>query len=79
MLTSAGLLTEPQQIPNAFYEKELFSRKLIELGLIREFTHRVLYKLGDSFSLEHLRVSLQTEQFRLPDGKNPRVCTGPGG
>jgi len=63
-----GFLTEPRQIPNPVYEKGLFARKLIELGLTREFTRRVMNKLGNSFALEELRASLQAEQFRLPDG-----------
>jgi predicted GH43/DUF377 family glycosyl hydrolase len=66
--TPTGYLTEPTQIPNVLYEKGLFERKLIELGLIREFTRRVLNKLGLSFTLEELRGGLQAEQFRLPDG-----------
>src|SRR5438445_3299249 len=68
VLTPAGFLTEPRQIPNPLYEKEPFARKLIELGLTREFTRRVMNKLGDSFALEELRASLRAEQFRLPDG-----------
>src|SRR5271155_4084962 len=64
----ADFLTEPRQIPNPIYEKALFARKLIELGLTREFSLRVMNKLGDSFALEELRVSLQTEGFRVPDG-----------
>ena len=68
VLTPAGFLTEPRQIPNPLYEKGLFARKLIELGLTRDFTRRVLNKLGNSFALEELRASLQAEQFRLPDG-----------
>src|SRR5271166_6028843 len=63
-----GFLTEPRQIPNPLYEKGLFTRKLTELGLTREFTRRVMSKVGESFTLEELRASLQTEQFRLPDG-----------
>ena len=66
--TPTGFLTEPRQIPNPLYEKELFARKLIELGLTRELTRRVMNKLGKSFALEELRTSLQAEQFRLPDG-----------
>jgi hypothetical protein len=66
--TPTGFLTEPRQIPNPVYEKGLFERKLVELGLTGEITYRVMNKLGESFTLEELRVSLQTEQFRLPDG-----------
>ena len=61
-------LTEPHQTPNPLYEKELFVRKLAELGLTRDFTRRVMNKLPGSFELEALRTSLQTEQFRHPDG-----------
>ena len=68
VLTPAGFLTEPRQIPNPLYEKGLFARKLIELGLTREFTRRVLNRFGNSFSQEELRASLQAEQFLQPDG-----------
>jgi predicted GH43/DUF377 family glycosyl hydrolase len=68
VLPTTGFLTEPRQIPNPRYEKALFARKLSELGLTGEFTRRVMNKLGESFALEELRASLQTEQFRLPDG-----------
>jgi len=68
VLTPTGFLTEPRQVPNPLYEKVSFARKLIELGLTREFTRRVMNKLGNSFALEELRASLQAEQFCLPDG-----------
>ncbi len=63
-----GFLTEPRQIPNSVYEKGLFGRKLAELRLTGEFTRRVINKLGETFTLDELRASLQTEQFRLPHG-----------
>ena len=66
--TPTGFLTEPSQIPNPVYEKGLFGRKLVELGLTGEFVYRVMNKIGETFTLEELRTSLQTEQFRLPDG-----------
>jgi predicted GH43/DUF377 family glycosyl hydrolase len=50
------------------YEKGLFARKLVELGLTSAFTRRVMSKLRSSFALEELRGSLQAEQFRFPDG-----------
>jgi predicted GH43/DUF377 family glycosyl hydrolase len=68
VLTPAGFLTEPRQVPNPLYEKGMFARKLFELGLNNDFTRRVMNKLGESFALEELRASLQAEQFRLPDG-----------
>jgi predicted GH43/DUF377 family glycosyl hydrolase len=72
VLTPTGFLTEPRQIPNPLYEKGLFTRTLIELGLTREFTRRVLNKLGNSFTLEELRANLQAEQFGPPDGMTER-------
>jgi predicted GH43/DUF377 family glycosyl hydrolase len=63
-----GFLTEPSQIPNPLYEKGLFARKLVELGLTSEFARRVMNNLGESFALEELRAGLKAEQFRLPDG-----------
>jgi predicted GH43/DUF377 family glycosyl hydrolase len=68
VLPARGFLTEPRQIPNPRYEKGLFARKLVELGLVREFTRRIMSRLADSFALEDLRGALQSEQFRLPDG-----------
>jgi predicted GH43/DUF377 family glycosyl hydrolase len=66
--TPDGFLTEPHQIPNPRYEKALFRRKLLEVGLTGEFARRVLNKLGASFVLEELRATLQAEQFLRPDG-----------
>ena len=63
-----GFLTEPRQVHNPVYEKPLFARKLVELGLTRELTRRVMHRLSNSFAMEELRASLQAEQFRLPDG-----------
>jgi predicted GH43/DUF377 family glycosyl hydrolase len=68
VFTPTGFLTEPRQIPNPVYEKGLFARKLLELGLTGDLTLRVMNKIGECFSLEELRASLQAEQFRRPDG-----------
>jgi len=71
VLTPTGFLAEPRQIPNPLYEKALFARKLLELGLTDEFTRRVMHRLGESFALEELRASLEAEvkQFFLSDGE----------
>jgi predicted GH43/DUF377 family glycosyl hydrolase len=66
----SGFLTEPRQIPNPRYEKQLFARKLLELGLSGEFASRVMNKLNDSFSLQELRASIDAEldKERQSDG-----------
>ncbi len=61
VFTAAGFLTEPRQIPNPLYEKPQFTKKLSELGLLSEFTRRVIDKLGERFALEELRTSLEAE------------------
>jgi predicted GH43/DUF377 family glycosyl hydrolase len=69
VLPPAGFLTEPRQIPNPRYEKALFERKLFELRLTNEFTHRAMAKHGESFSLEELHASLggESNQSRVSD------------
>jgi predicted GH43/DUF377 family glycosyl hydrolase len=68
--TPSGFLTEPRQIPNSLYEKALFGRKLLEVGLTGDFTRRVVDALAQSFTLEELRGSLEAEvkRARLSDG-----------
>jgi len=56
---------EPTQVPNASYEKGLFARKLQELGLVGDFTRRVLESLGDAFTLEDLQTSIRLTGERL--------------
>jgi predicted GH43/DUF377 family glycosyl hydrolase len=60
---------EPAQICNAAYQKSLFERKLQELGLAGDFSREALQGLGESFTLEELRVRLGTvsDQFRARD------------
>ncbi len=69
VLTASGFLAEPRQIPNRLYEKALFARKLLELGLSDEFTRRVMDSLGESFGLDELRANLDLamKQSRPPD------------
>jgi predicted GH43/DUF377 family glycosyl hydrolase len=48
---------EPAQVPSASFEKDLFARKLRELGLAGDFTRQALDHLGDTFTLEDLRAA----------------------
>jgi predicted GH43/DUF377 family glycosyl hydrolase len=66
VLPPAGFLIEPRQIPKPSYDKALFERKLLELGLTNEFTRRTMDKFGGSFALEELRVSLEVEMNQSP-------------
>ena len=61
VFTPTGFLTEPRQIPNSIYEKELFARTLFELGLTSKFTRQIMNRLGESFSLPALRNGLDAE------------------
>jgi predicted GH43/DUF377 family glycosyl hydrolase len=71
VLHPTGFLNEPRQTPNSRYDKALFERKLLELGLANEFTRRTMGKLSESFALEELRASLEVEmnQSRVSDRK----------
>jgi predicted GH43/DUF377 family glycosyl hydrolase len=81
VLTPTEFLTEPSHIPNALYEKPLFGRKLHELGLLNDFAHRVINKLGETFTLDELRAAIEAalNETRFSDGteqENQRTAHG---
>ena len=49
---------EPAQAPNASYERDLFGRKVGELGLTGDFSRSLFQALPESFTLEALRQSV---------------------
>jgi predicted GH43/DUF377 family glycosyl hydrolase len=67
---------QPEQIPNAAYDKGLFARKLDELHLTGEFTRQVLDRLGAAFTLEDLRtgISLTVKQLRARDQETEGIA-----
>jgi predicted GH43/DUF377 family glycosyl hydrolase len=67
---------EPDQMPNASYEKGLFGRKLRELGLAGDFTRETLQALPDSFTLEELRACVigATERLGARDQQTAAVA-----
>src|SRR6185369_11013883 len=69
-------LVEPQQIPNAAYEKSLFERKLYELGLTSAFSRQLLAELKDFFTLEDLKATLNStlRQVRARDPESETVA-----
>ena len=59
-------VTTPHVVPNPHYEKPLFLRKLIELGLSNGFTEQVFGMLDEQFSIDELEISVRRvlRQFR---------------
>jgi predicted GH43/DUF377 family glycosyl hydrolase len=51
-----GFVTLPQVVPNSQYDKQLFQRKLVELGLADGFTGLLLDSLDDQFTLAELEA-----------------------
>src|ERR1039457_6573245 len=70
-------IVEPSRIPNALYEKPLFERKILELGLTNEHTRRVMGRLGDSFTEQELQSTIETElkECSTPEGEKDRQDT----
>jgi predicted GH43/DUF377 family glycosyl hydrolase len=61
------LVTEPDRMPDAGYERALFARKLQEAGIGEEDSWRVLSQLPDTFTLEDLhRVILAARLHAYP-------------
>ncbi|QEG38002.1 glycoside hydrolase family 130 protein [Bythopirellula goksoeyrii] len=52
-------VTTPDAVPDSLYEKTLFQRKLIELGLANSFAEHVLSRLEESFTLKQLEATIQ--------------------
>jgi predicted GH43/DUF377 family glycosyl hydrolase len=51
-------VTQPDAVPDAKYDKTLFSRKLAELGLLAEVAEEVLDSLGEKFTFGELMESV---------------------
>jgi predicted GH43/DUF377 family glycosyl hydrolase len=52
-------VTAPEIVPNALYDKDLFYRKLTELGVNGPLTNQVMAALGDKFTLDELERTIQ--------------------
>jgi len=77
---SVPFVTEPQQIPNSSFEKELFGRKLYELDLANDFSRQIVDRLEDFFSMQALRSSIdkQLKQVRGLNGAEEHKTTAEG-
>lgn len=54
-----GYVTAPDVVPNSVYDKTLFHRKLVELGLANGFIELALGALDDSFTMAQLEESVR--------------------
>ncbi|MEA3278362.1 MAG: glycoside hydrolase family 130 protein [Pseudomonadota bacterium] len=61
----------PEIHPSTLYERDLFGKKLFELGLLHDFARGILDTLGAGFTLEELearlRLALQEERGKRED------------
>ena len=55
---ASRFVTPPRPVPDAVYERDLFLRKLGELGLDTEFARQVLDALGEKFTFDDLRTAV---------------------
>jgi predicted GH43/DUF377 family glycosyl hydrolase len=71
-------VTAPEHVPNTRYDKTLFFRKLLELGVDGPFTGKVLGTLTDQFTLEELQraISQAVHQSRPRHTENEPVVQG---
>ena len=71
-------VTTPRVVPNQQYDKPLFIRKLIELGLSNGFTEQVFMMLDEQFSIAHLEdvVRRVLRQFRAKQAEWEPISKG---
>src|SRR5437870_10887495 len=62
--TPTRFVNAGEMLPNSSYEKRLFERKLLELGLLNELALRVLALLDDTFTFDQLKAVLDRELRR---------------
>jgi len=71
-------VTAPDQVPNTLYDKTLFFRKLLELGVDNPFAGKVLATLNDQFTLDELQRAIANvmHQSRPRHHENEPVVEG---
>jgi predicted GH43/DUF377 family glycosyl hydrolase len=71
-------VTAPEQVPNTLYDKNLFLRKLVELGVDSPFADKVLATLNDQFTFEELQraIGRALHQSRPRHHENEPVVQG---
>jgi predicted GH43/DUF377 family glycosyl hydrolase len=70
---ASRFVTPPRPIPDAAYERDLFLRKLGELGLDTEFARQVLDALDEKFTFDQLRTAVDLLKMRDSDPEAPVI------
>ncbi len=70
VVTPTRFVTRAERIPNPTYLKNMFGRKLIELGIETPFAQAVLSVLSEAFTFEELQRSIELAHRRFGVG-NP--------
>ncbi len=78
VIAPTRFVTRAERIPNPSYMKTLFGRKLIELGIENPFSQAVLNALGETFTFEELRRSLEQTHRRFGTN-NPGAVSAAAG
>ena len=73
LASGSRFVTEPRPIPSAVYERDLFLRKLGELGLDTDFARQVLDALGEKFTFDHLRTAVDLLKIGHSDPEAPVI------
>ena len=71
-------VSTPRIVPNQQYDRPLFIRKLIELGLSNGFTEQVFLMLDEQFSLTQLEDAVRhvLRQFRAKQAEYEPISKG---
>jgi predicted GH43/DUF377 family glycosyl hydrolase len=72
LLPPVPFAVEPERVPNALYETQLFARKLDEAGVRNQFARAVLGRLNKTFTTDDLLQALERERPRAVD--NPAAA-----
>jgi len=71
-------VTAPEQVPNTLYDKTLFFRKLLELGVDGPFAGKIMNTLNDQFTIDDLHRAIRSamHQSRPRHHENEPVVQG---
>ncbi|MCG8603577.1 glycoside hydrolase family 130 protein [bacterium] len=73
---STRFVTTPEIVPDKSYEKPLFEKKLLELGLLNDFTCRVLDQVDEVFTIKQLQQNVNSIRRQMHGGDIESTANG---